>query len=101
MNAFRKFRLVILFGLVAALALGVSVATAEAGGHHTFYKFHNVHSSYPSHCNYGHYYPTLYQPMVNYVVKPYSYPVTLVDCYGQPYVVWQTSYQSVPTSYYP
>jgi hypothetical protein len=94
MNACRKARLFVLLGLVAVLALGLSVAPAEAGGHHV-HKFHHV--SYPKYVNYGHYCPTAYQPIVKYVVKPISYPVTHYDCYGQPYVVWQTSYQTVPT----
>ena len=92
MNASRKIRLVGLLSLVAVLALGMSVASAEAGCH---YNFNPSHSSYSSYCNYG-YCPTVYRPVVKYVVKPYSYPVTLIDCYGQPYVVWQTSYQTVP-----
>ena len=98
MNAFRKTRLFVLIGFVAVLALGFTAMPAEAGSHHNFHHFHNVHSFYPS---YGNYCPTVYQPIVRYVVKPYSYPVTLIDCYGQPYVVWQTSYQTVPTTYFP
>jgi hypothetical protein len=99
--SFRKFRFVVLLGLVAALAFGASADTAEAGGHHTLYNFHNVHSAYPNHFYHAHYCPTVYQPIVKYVAKPYSYPVTLVDCYGRPYTVWQTSYQTLPTTYLP
>jgi hypothetical protein len=39
-----------------------------------------------------------YPKYVNYhwpqyhVAKPILVPVTQYDCYGQPYIVWQTSY---------
>jgi hypothetical protein len=99
MNAFRKIRLFVLLGFVAVLAISLSAVPAEAGHHnHHFHKFHHFH--YPKFFNHG-YYPTFYQPIVKYVVKPISYPVTQYDCYGQPYVVWQTTYQTVPTTYYP
>jgi len=100
MNPSRKTRLVVLFALVALLGLSLSAVPAEAGGQFKF-QVHNVHSTYPSYFNYSHYCPTGDQPIVKYVVKPYSYPVTLIDCYGQPYVVWQTSYRTVPTTYLP
>ena len=100
MNAFRKNRLFVLFASVAVLALGLSVAPADAGNHkhghhghgHHGHNFHHV-----KHFNHGHFYPKFHQPLVKYVVKPISYPVTQYDCYGQPYVIWQTSYQTVPT----
>jgi hypothetical protein len=102
MNAFRKVRLFVLLGFVAVLTLGLSAAPAEAGGHHGHQHFHNFHHvSYPKYINYGHYCPTSYQPIIKYVVKPISYPATYYDCYGQPYVVWQTTYQTVPTTFYP
>lgn len=98
MNAFRRSRLIVLLGLVAVLALSLSVATAEAGGHKHFHKFHHFgHKQF----HYGHYWPTHYQPIVKYTVKPISYPVTYYDCYGQPYVVWQTTYNTVPINYHP
>jgi hypothetical protein len=95
MNAFRKIRMFVLLGFVAVLALGLSTAPAEAGHHH-FHKFHHFGHK---HFHHGHYWPTYYQPIVKYIVKPVSYPVTYYDCYGQPYVVWQTSYQTVPSTY--
>jgi hypothetical protein len=95
MNAFRNSRLLVLVAFVAVLALGLAVAPADAGNHHNFHNVHNFH--HVKHFHHGHFWPTHYQPVVKYVVKPYSYPVTLIDCYGQPYVVWQTSYQTVPT----
>jgi hypothetical protein len=93
MNAFRKSRLFVLVGLLAVLAIGLSAAPAEAGNHHNFHKSHHVGHK---HFHHGHYWGH-YQPTLKYVVKPISYPVTYYDCYGQPYVVWQTSYQTVPT----
>jgi hypothetical protein len=99
MNAFRKVRLFVLLGFVAVLAFSLSAAPAEAGGHAHFHKVHYL--TYPKYFNCGHYCPTSYQPIINYVVKPISYPVTYYDCYGQPYVAWQTSYRTVPISLYP
>ena len=101
MSAFRKIRLFVLFAFVAVLAVSLCASPAEDGGHQKVHNVHKVDGFYPCHFNYGHYCPTTYQPIVKYVVKPYSYPVTLIDCYGQPYVVWQTSYQTVPTTYLP
>jgi hypothetical protein len=100
MNAFRNIRALILFGLLAVPALSLGPAPAQAGGLH---KLHSpkVHSVYPSYFHHAHYCPNVYQPIVKYVVRPYSYPVTLVDCYGRPYVVWQTAYRTVPATYYP
>jgi hypothetical protein len=90
MNALRKTRLFVLFAFVAVLAVSLTAAPANAGGCHSY----SFHSSYPSYCNYGSY---CYQPVVKYVVKPITYPVTQYDCYGQPYVIWKTTYQTVPT----
>jgi hypothetical protein len=90
MNAFRKTSFVVLLAFAAVLALGVFQSSAEAGGCHS-----HSYGSYPSYsyANYGSYsyWPTTY----NYY-KPVSYPVTHYDCYGQPYVIWQTSYSYHP-----
>jgi hypothetical protein len=90
MNVFRKISLVVLVALVVVVAFGVLGSSAEAGGHgHGHHHHHgHFHVKYPSYINYGAYWPT-YQ-----YVKPVSYPVTYYDCYGRPYVVWQTSYNT-------
>jgi hypothetical protein len=95
MNVLRKMSLFVLVAFVAVIALGVFSSSAEAGG------WHGHSSFYPSikYLNYGSYdcygghgyWPTTY----NYY-KPISYPVTYYDCYGHPYVVWQTSYSYAP-----
>jgi hypothetical protein len=103
MNAFRKSSLFVLFGFVALLALSLTATTAEAGGCHKGYGFHKSYGhhsvSYPSYPSvYNHnacYGPSCYWPTYQ-VAKPISYPVTYYDCYGQPYIVWQTSYSYLP-----
>jgi hypothetical protein len=102
MNAFRTTRVLVLFGLLALVVFGIGAATAEAGGCHrgggygysSSYCYSPSYCSYPSYnyCNYDYscYYP-----------KTCSYPVTVFDCYGRPYTVWQTGYGSVPVSYLP
>lgn len=87
MNAFRGISLVILVAIVAVFAVGVLGSSAEAGQHgHGHHHHGHFHLTYPSYVDYGTYWPT-YQS-----VKPISYPVTYYDCYGRPYIVWQTSY---------
>jgi hypothetical protein len=88
MNAFRKAGLAVVITLVAVLALGVIQPSAEAGGHN-----HHGHHFHHGHHHHVKFYPTYYWPTYNYV-KPVSYPVTYYDCYGRPYVVWQTSYSN-------
>jgi hypothetical protein len=93
MNAFRKASLVFVVALVAVFALGAFQSSAEAGGHN-----HHGHNHHGHHFHHGHhhhvkYYPSHYWPTYDYV-KPASYPVTYYDCYGRPYVVWQTSYSN-------
>jgi hypothetical protein len=108
MNAFRKTSLLVLLGFVAAISLG-SATTAEAGGCHHGYGIHSSyrlhgsyglhHVSYPSYANYGTYTscygPSSYWP-THRVATPVSYPVTLYDSYGRPYVVLQTGYSYLP-----
>jgi hypothetical protein len=93
MNAFRKISLVVLFAVVAVFAFGVSSPTAEAGhhghGHHHHHHGH-FHVKHPSYVHYDTYWPS------QHFVKPLSYPVTYYDCYGRPYIVWQTSYGTNP-----
>jgi hypothetical protein len=89
MNAFRKISLVVLLTVVAVIALGGLTSTAEAG-HHGHHHHGHFHVKYPSYINYGAYWPS-YE-----FVKPISYPVTYYDCYGRPYIVWQTSYGTNP-----
>jgi hypothetical protein len=101
MNVVRHIRLVVLVVVVIALGVSLSAAPAEAGGHHHFHHVHKVHNFYPSHFYSGHYCSAAYQPIVKYVVRPYSYPVTLIDGYGQTYVVWQSGYQTLPATYLP
>jgi hypothetical protein len=100
MNAFRKTSLFVLVAFVAVLALSVFPSSAEAGGCHSSGYGGGIYSSYSNYGNYGNYsscyggncyWPTTYQ-----YVKPVSYPVTFYDCYGRPYVVWQTSYSYQP-----
>jgi hypothetical protein len=103
MNAFRKIGLVAVVALVAVFALGFLSSSAEAGGCHSS----NYGGSFSKYCgSYGNYncyggscYPTTscyggscYWPTTYNCLKPTSYPVTYYDCYGRPYVVWQTSY---------
>jgi hypothetical protein len=80
------------------VAVVLCTAPAEAGGHH-IHKFH--HFAHAKHFYRAHYWPARYQPIVKYSVTPVSYPVTYYDSFGQPYVVWQTIYRSVPTTFYP
>jgi hypothetical protein len=89
MNAFRKIGLVVLIALVAVFALSLLESSAVAGGHHGHGHHHHGHF-HVKYLDYGAYWPT-YQ-----YVKPISYPVTYYDCYGRPYVVWQTSYNTNP-----
>jgi hypothetical protein len=106
MNAFRKVSLFVLVAFVAVFAVGVLSSSAEAGGCHSS-GYGGSYSSYSSYgtskpyCYGGSCYPstyTSYYPTYNYnCVKPVSYPVTYYDCYGHPYVVWQTSYSYSPT----
>jgi hypothetical protein len=96
MSASRKARFFVLFGLVAAMVIGLSVSSADAGCHS--YGGYG-HGGYNIHV--AHYQPVHYQPIVKYIQKPYVYPVLLYDCYGQPYYSWQTSYSTVPVSYLP
>jgi hypothetical protein len=94
MSTLRRTRRFGAFGLVAALMIGFSVSSAEAGGH-KFHRHGHFHRHFHGHrVNYR-------VPMVKRVVKPYVYPVLLYDCYGQPYYSWQTRYRSVRVSYWP
>ena len=107
MNAFRKIRFLALVGLLTLVVLGIGAANAEAGGKCHYGGYGSSYSSYcnytPSYCsyptynycNYGSYDYSCYYP------KTCSYPVTVFDCYGRPYTVWQTGYGSVPVSYLP
>lgn len=97
MNAFRKFRVLALVGLLTAVVFGLSAATAEAGGCH--YGGYGGHTSYSS-----HYYPSYHYGSYDYSCyypKSFSYPVTSFDCYGRPFTVWQTGYGTVPVNYLP
>jgi hypothetical protein len=97
MNAFRKTSLVVLVALLAIVAVGVFQSSAIAGGHNhnhhnnNHHKHHNFHHSF-HHGHHGHFH---YPKYVNYhwqYAKPVLVPVTHYDCYGQPYIVWQTNY---------
>lgn len=103
MNGFRKIGLFFV-AVVIVVALGAFQSSAEAGGHHS-----SGHKSFhsPSHFNYGGFskygscyggncYTSYYLPTSHACIKPASYPVTVYDCYGRPYVVWQTSYSYHP-----
>lgn len=97
MNASRKSILLAATLLIAALAIGMTASSAEAGNH-GYHNVHKIHSfGYPSYFgNYSSYYGhSCYWPTYQ-VVKPISYPVTYYDFYGRPYVVWQTSYSYAP-----
>ena len=103
MHAFRKTSFVVVLGFVVLIAFGLAATTAEAGGCHHGYGFHSsyrIHNvGYPSYFNYSSYTscygPSCYLPTYQ-VAKPVSYPVTFYDCYGRPYIVWQTSYSYLP-----
>jgi hypothetical protein len=105
MNAFRTTRMFALIGLLTLVVLGLGAATADAGCHGS-YGFGSSYCNYsPSYCNYGSSY--CYTPSYcNYDYSCFypttcSYPVTVYDCFGRPYVVWKTGYNSVPATYLP
>src|SRR5262245_36038956 len=105
MKTVRKISLLVLVAFVAVFALGSFTSSAEAGGCHSYgyssyspsFKYCD-YNSYKPYC-YGDYcypsYTSCYYPTYN-CVKPINYPVTYYDCYGRPYVVWQTSYSYTP-----
>jgi hypothetical protein len=103
MNALRKTRWFVLFGWFAALAIGFSASKAEASGCHGYgfsyasyspkYCYTPTYCAYPS---YGASYDySCYLPAVQSYATPYCYPVTSYDCFGHPYVVWQTGYNAI------
>jgi len=103
MNGFRKVGLFVV-AVVIVVALGAFSSSAEAGGHYSsghksFYSPGHFHyggySNYGS-CYGGNYYTSYYLPTSYTYIKPVSYPVTVYDRYGRPYVVWQTSYSYQP-----
>jgi hypothetical protein len=100
MNALKNLRSVVLVGSIVVVALGSSARLAEAHGS-GIYGF-RTNSVY---CNTLHYYPSTSLYSGYYAPQPYfstgytwsrpvSYPTTLYDGYGRPYVVWQTSYSA-------
>ena len=101
MNAFRKIRTLALVSLFVLGLLGIGVGTADAGGcHYGGYGFHHVSYS-PSYCSYTPSYSYSNYDYSCFYPKSCSYPVTVYDCYGRPYTVWQTGYGNVPVSYLP
>jgi hypothetical protein len=97
MNAFRTIRTFALVGLLAVIVFGIGAASADAGGKCYYgggYSSSYCHTPtynncyYPSYnyCNYPTYDYSCFYP------KTCSYPVTVFDCYGRPYTVWQTGY---------
>jgi hypothetical protein len=97
MNAFRKIRMLVLVLMVALVVVGLAAASAQASGNcHGSTKFFNTscyYPSYPSYANYGAFNYSCFTPAVAYcATQPYCFPVTMYDCYGRPYIVWQTSY---------
>jgi hypothetical protein len=98
MNAFRKISLVVLVAFVAVFALGVFASSAEAGGCHSSGYGGGSSTKFCDYGSYGNYTSCYggnwYWPTTYPCVKPISYPVTYYDCYGRPYVVWQTSYSN-------
>src|SRR3990172_942747 len=99
MNAFRKIRVLALVGLLALVVFGIGAATAEAGGCHRG-GYSSSYCSYPSYnyCNYGSYCNYDYSC---FYPKTCSYPVTVFDCFGRPYTVWQPGYGGVPVNSLP
>jgi len=96
MFASRKVRMLALVGMFAVLVFAATAATAEAGNGHRI--LHNqLHFAHQAHFAHQVY----FTPVVKYVVQPYTYPVVLVNCYGQPYTVWQTVYRTVPVRVFP
>jgi hypothetical protein len=93
MNVFRKASVLVLVAFVAVLAIGMFQSSAEAGGCHS-YGYHHVKYPTVSYSPYNNCYSgTCYWPTYH-VAKPISYPVTYYDCYGRPYIVWQTSHSN-------
>jgi hypothetical protein len=92
MNAFRKIRVLALVGLLTLVVFGIGATTADAGCHYGGYSSSYCYYPSYSYCNYDYscFYP-----------KTCSYPVTVYDCFGRPYTVWQTGYGSVPVNYLP
>lgn len=107
MNAIRTFRVLFVVGMLTLVMFGIGAATAEAGGCH-YGGYSSSYCSYPSYktcyypsynyCNYGSYCNYDYSC---FYPKTCSYPVTVYDCFGRPYTVWQTGYGSVPVNYLP
>jgi hypothetical protein len=92
MKRVRKISLFVLVAFVAVFALSAFTSSAEAGGCHKYYP---TYSYGHVHKHIDYHYPVSYWPTYDYI-KPISYPVTYYDCYGHPYVVWQTSYSYTP-----
>jgi hypothetical protein len=110
MNALRTTRWFVVFGLFVVLAVGFAAPSAVASGCHgydfnyssyspKYCNYSPTYCAYPSYANYACYDYSSYLPAVQYCAKPYSYPVTSYDCFGRPYVVWQTGYNSTPVTY--
>jgi hypothetical protein len=102
MNALRKFCAAILLSSLSVLALGAFAAPAQAG--QPYCGPYGCHKT-PVYCNTLHFYPTsglcgnycrttTCLPTYNCCPKPTCYPVTLYDCFGRPYVVYQTGYSA-------
>jgi hypothetical protein len=97
MSVLRNTALLVLVACVAVLAVGVLPSSAQAGGCHGYgYSSYYPSWNHASYSNYDCYHGHCYWPATYHTVKPISYPVTYYDCYGLPYVVWQTSYSYAP-----
>ncbi|MEX2316695.1 MAG: hypothetical protein WD669_06060 [Pirellulales bacterium] len=104
MNAFRKIRMLSLVLLVALMVVGLAATSAHANGgcYNGSSKYFNTSCYYPTYTNYGNYgfdY-SCFTPATYCAPQPYCFPVTMYDCYGRPYVVWQNSYgQTLPVNF--
>jgi hypothetical protein len=109
MNAFRTIRVLALVGLLTAVIVGFGAVSAEAGGCHSggyssYCNYSPSYCSYPSYCKTSYCYPSYNYCNYDYSCfypKTCSYPVTVFDCYGRPYTVWQTGYGSTPVAVLP
>jgi hypothetical protein len=96
MSTFRRISLVVLVAVLAVVGVGALQSPAVAGGHNHHHNHH--HAFHHGHHHHGHFHVT-YPKYVNYnwqYANPILVPVTYYDCYGQPYIVWQTKYSHLP-----
>jgi hypothetical protein len=99
MNALRKLSAALLIGSLSLVALGTLAAPAHAGKPfgdiycRDRVVYRNTLQYYPTTTLYrANFRTTTYLPTYNFRVRPVSFPVTLYDSFGRPYIVYSTSY---------